>query len=341
MGDLSPVGKVWFYLMLVLMCAGGIYIGLWISCNVMAHPIDVPYVTADNYYENQEEMEAAAADITGEDGQLTVMLMGSDARAGDDASRSDTLMIAFVDMETPSVGLLSVPRDTYVEIDGAGMTKINHAFAYGGLPLTKRTTEDFLGIEIDRYLEVDFEGFAALVDAIGGVDINVEQDMYKPEEGINLQAGLQHLDGEDALAYCRWRGDGTGDIGRVERQQEFLKAVAEQMMNLGTIAKLPQMMDIISDNMLTDFTTRELLSVFNTFKNANSLELYTEMVPGTGEYINGVSYWIPDESQIESLVAKMEMSPTERAAAYPETQSGTGAQSGTGTQSGTSTTEAE
>lgn len=318
MGEVSPVGKVWFYFVLLLMCFGGFYIGLWYSCEVKGYPIDVPYVTADNYYENQSQMEEAGKDLMGDDGILTVMLMGSDARDGDEVSRSDTLMLAFIDMETPSVGLLSIPRDTYVNIEGAGQTKINHAHSYGGEPLTRKTVEKFLNTEVDRYVEVDFEGFSALIDAIGGVDIDVETDMYKPEENIDLKKGMQHLDGYNALAYCRWRSDGQGDIGRIDRQQKFLQAVADQLMSLGTIAKLPKMIGVINDNISTDFTTGELLSLMNTFKNGASLNVYAEMVPGEGQYINGVSYWIPYENQIPELVNKMKLSPAERAAAYPE-----------------------
>ena len=173
-----------------------------------------------------------------------------------------------------------------------------------------------------------------MIDAIGGVDIDVETDMYKPEENIDLKAGLQHLDGEDALAYCRWRGDAKADIGRVERQQKFLTAVAEQMISLGTITKLPKMISVINDNMDTDFSTKELLSLVNTFKNATSFDVYSDMVQGNGEYINGVSYWIPFEEQIPAQVAKMQMTPAERAAAYPE-EFGSSETSSTTTSTGT------
>ena len=315
-GGMTSVGKAWFYIVLLLMCFGGLYIGLWVSCTFAKQPIDVPYVTADNYYERQDELAEVAKSMLGEDGRLTMLLLGADFREGEEQARSDTLMVAFVDMETPSVSLLSIPRDTYVEINGQN-TKINHAFAFGGEPLTANVVEDFLDVEIDRYLQVDFNGFSEMIDAIGGVDINVEEDMYKPEEGIDLKAGQQHLEGDDALAYVRWRGTASADIGRVERQQEFLKAMANQMMSLGTIAKLPKMMDVINDNVETDFTNRELISLFNTFSKANSFNIYSEMVQGEGQYINGVSYWLPFESMIPEQVARMEMTPAERAAAYP------------------------
>lgn len=320
---MSPVGKVWFYSVFVLVCCCGLYIGLWASCNLMSHPIDVPYITADSYHDQQDELENAAKTMLGEDGRLTMLLLGADFREGETSARSDTLMVAFVDLETPSVSLLSIPRDTYVEIEGAGQTKINHAFAYGGQPLTRKTVENFLDVEIDRYLMVDFNGFAEMIDALGGVDIEVESRMYKPEEGIDLQPGLQHLNGKDALAYCRWRGDAQADIGRVERQQKFLSAVADQLSSLGTIAKLPRMIGVINDNVETDFSNSELLSLINTFKNGNSIEIYTDMVQGEGQYINGVSYWIPFEDQIPALVEKMKMTPAERAAAEAPAQTQT------------------
>lgn len=324
-GDMSPVGKTWFYLVFALMCFCGLYIGLWASCNLMSNPIDVPYITADSYHDQQDELANAAKTMLGEDGRLTMLLLGADFREGETAARSDTLMVAFVDLDTPSVSLLSIPRDTYVDISGNGQTKINHAFAYGGQPLTRKTVENFLNIEIDRYLMVDFNGFAEMIDALGGVDIEVEAKMYKPEEGIDLQPGMQHLDGKNALAYCRWRGDAQADIGRVGRQQKFLSAVANQLSSLGTIAKLPRMISVINDNVETDFTNSELLSLINTFKNGNNFDVYTDMVQGQGQgqYINGVSYWMPFEAQIPALVEKMKMTPAERAAAAAPAQTGT------------------
>lgn len=318
-GDLSPMGKIWFWIVVLLVCVCGFYIGLWTSVTFAKHAIDVPYVTADSYHNAQEEMDEAVNGMLGTDGKLTVLLLGADFREGETQARSDTIMVAFCDLETPSVGLLSVPRDTYLSIEGAGETKVNHAFSLGGEELTEQTLEDFLGVEIDRYLQVDFQGFADVIDTIGGVDINVEYDMYLPWESIDLKAGQQHLNGEQALAYVRWRGTPTADIGRVERQQEFLKTTAEQVMKMGNITKLPKILGVVSDHVDTDFGKMEILSLLTTYMRADNLEIYSDMVHGEGQYINGVSYWIPYEEELDELVKKMQMTPAERAVAYPET----------------------
>ena len=318
-GDLSPMGKVWFWAVLIFVCVCGLYIGLWTSVTFAKHDIDVPYITADSYHDQQVQMAAVFEDMAGEDGNVTILLLGADFREGETMARSDTIMVAFMDLETPSVGLLSIPRDTYVHIDGVGNTKINHAFSNGGEDLTEKTVEQFLGTEIDRYLQVDFEGFAEIVDALGGVDMNVEYDMYLPYEGIDLKKGQQHLDGKSALAYVRWRGTPTADIGRVERQQEFLKATADQMMSLGTITKLPKIFDTLSDHVDTDLSKKEIFSLMKKYMLAGDFDVYSTMVPGEGEYVDGVSYWKPFEGQIPALLEKMRMTPEERAIAYPET----------------------
>ena len=137
-----------------------------------------------------------------------IVVMGVDER-DTDAGRSDTLFVVMLDPKNNNVSLLSIPRDTMVRVPGRGWDKINHAFAYGGHKLTQQTVEEFLGIQINNYVVVDFSGFKDLVNAIGGIDINVEKDMYyeDPYDNlvIDLQQGRQHLDGEKAIQYVRYR----------------------------------------------------------------------------------------------------------------------------------------
>lgn len=328
-GDLSPMGKIWFWIVVLFVCVCGFYIGLWTSVTFAKHSIDVPYVTADSYHDSQDEMDDAVNGMLGTDGKLTVLLLGADFREGETQARSDTIMVAFCDLETPSVGLLSVPRDTYLSIEGAGETKVNHAFSLGGEELTEQTLEDFLGVEIDRYLQVDFQGFSDVIDTIGGVDMYVEYDMYLPWEGIDLKEGQQHLNGEQALAYVRWRGTPTADIGRVERQQEFLKVAADQIMSMKNITKLPKILGVVSDHVDTNFSKTEILSLLTTYMRGSDFNIYSDMVPGEGQYINNVSYWVPYTEKIDELVKKMQMTPAERAVAYPETVTSTDTTGGT------------
>lgn len=170
------------------------------------------------------------------------LLVGSDSRAGmseeeNDAlsgggeiegNRTDTIMIASV----PLFGrptLLSIPRDSYVEIPGVGMEKVNAAFAYGGAPLLTETVEQATGIRIDHYAEIGLGGFANIVDAAGGVEMCPEEPIDDPLAGINIQAGCQEFDGPTALGYVRTRATAMGDLDRVDRQREFMGAIMGRM----------------------------------------------------------------------------------------------------------------
>ena len=117
-------------------------------------------------------------------------------------------------------------------IRDSNQDKINHAMAYGGIPLILDSVENLLNIKIDHYVKVNFDGFINVIDALGGVNIEVPCRMYKPLEAIDLLPGYQTLSGSEALAFVRWRGDGTGDYGRIERQQEFLTAVTGKVREM-------------------------------------------------------------------------------------------------------------
>lgn len=304
--ELTFEGKWWLICCTLLMVCGGFYLGFWYSCQ-KPNPIGVPYMTADSFYENQQAAQAVFKDYLGDDGVLTVLLLGCDMRDGEDVGRSDTIMLAFVDLQAGGINLLSIPRDTRVELaEGKGTTKINHAFAYGKVPLVRKTIENFLDLEIDRYVTVDFEGFADIIDALGGIDYNVEERMLNEWENIDLQPGQQHLDGSQALAYVRWREPLKADIGRVERQQAFLGAVLDKVMSAGTLFRLPKLLSSINNSIQTDFTLKELSSLVEIYQKFLSVGFNSAMVPGEGVYINGISYWQYDPAQTRELVASMQ-----------------------------------
>lgn len=305
-GFMSASARLWFAGALLAVIFGGFYLGFWGACR-QPYPIDVPYVTSANYFANKEAAEAALKDYLGDDSILTVLLLGCDMREGERVGRSDTIMLAFVNMEEGAVNLLSIPRDTRVTLaEGKGTTKINHAFAYGGMPLIRKTIENFMNVEIDRYVQVDFEGFADVIDALGGIEYNVEQRMYKPEENIDLQPGQQVLDGKHALAYVRWRGTPTADIGRIERQQKFLNTVLDQVMSAGTIFRLPQLLNEINQAVKTDFSLNELKALIEIYKEFPSVRFASDKVPGQDSRINGISYWEYYPQQTAALVTQMQ-----------------------------------
>ena len=242
-------------------------------------------------------------------GKKNIVVMGCDIRK-DDVGRSDTLFVVMLDKSKKNAALLSVPRDTRVKIKGHGWDKINAAFAYGGQKLTRETVQDFLGIKLDNYVLVDFRGFKGLVDAVGGVDINVEKRMYyyDPYDGfeIDLRPGMQHMDGKTAMQYVRYR-DEEGDIGRIRRQQKFLMALYKHIASKNIIAKIPGVSKQIMSMVKTDLSLKEMVELGNVMRDMVEKDgLKMSMVPGEPEYIDGISYWIPDIPKMRQKMADMQ-----------------------------------
>ena len=240
--------------------------------------------------------------------KATVMIMGVDERA-DDVGRSDTLMIATLDPDKNQAALLSVPRDTRVKIKGHGFDKINAAYAYGGRKLTQETIESLLNTHIDHYIKINVHGFTKIIDALGGIDIDVEKRMYYEDpwddDGglyIDLQPGMQHMDGKTAITYVRYR-DEEGDIGRIKRQQNFMKAVMDKLVSPTIIPKLPAIVSAVSDSVETDMSVSEILFFLGTLQDAKDNGLKSEMLPGKPVYIEGISYWVPDISKTRQILA--------------------------------------
>ena len=246
-------------------------------------------------------------------GKKNIVVMGVDSRPkDDDTGRSDTLFVVMLDPKHQDTSVLSIPRDTRVRIKGHGWDKINHAFAYGGHKLTQDTVEEFLGIQVDHYVQVDFQGFQGLVDAIGGIDLNVEKRMYYHDSWdgfeVNLRPGMQHLNGKTALQYVRYR-DEEGDIGRIGRQQKFLRAVYDKVLSPAIIPKLPAFLKQVNSMVKTDMSVSELVELAQAMKSlmgSGDKGLHMAMVPGTPQYINDISYWIPDINKLRAEMVSMQ-----------------------------------
>ena len=190
------------------------------------------------------------------------LLVGSDSREGmseedgdryaagdlsEGGARTDTIIIVHV----PSFGgkptMVSIPRDSYVDIPGYGMGKINSAYTFGGPQLLQQSVEQSTGLRMDHYMEIGFGGFGAIVDAIGGVELCPSEPINDPMAGINLEAGCQEMDGPTALGYVRTRyTSAQGDLDRVERQREFLTAVVSKVGSFGTLANPFRALPLVS-----------------------------------------------------------------------------------------------
>ena len=239
------------------------------------------------------------------DHSVNILIAGSDINeALGITGRADTIIAANVDLQQKEIFFLSIPRDTLVEISGYGLDKINHAFAYGGMELLIETVEGLLGIPIDYSVMLDFAGFKEIVDIIGGVEIEVDKRMYyQTYDGlIDIEAGFQRLNGEKALQYVRYRQDELGDITRVSRQQTFLKAVVNQLMDAGPVKKMPQLFGVLDKHMTTDLKVLHILRLGFAIRGLSGENLSGATLPGDFLDQNGVSYWQHNQEATDRLL---------------------------------------
>jgi LCP family protein required for cell wall assembly len=231
-------------------------------------------------------------------GGQRAVLLGSDARAGE-ASRSDTIVVT-----RAGGGMLAVPRDTLVDIPGVGQDKINAAFASGGPELTVETLENLTGVQINDYVVLHFGGVEEIVDALGGITLEVDQPIRVGIDGrrVYIPEGTHTLDGLQALAYVRYRGGPTADIGRIGRQQKFLRALAREATSPAKLLRLPATARATWRNIDTNMNPLEAarFAVRTRLSGIEDAELY----PGTPKYIGGISYWVPDKEAGDRVVSQ-------------------------------------
>ena len=231
-------------------------------------------------------------------GQQRAVLLGSDARAGE-ASRADTIVVT-----KAGGGMLAVPRDTLVEIPEVGEDKINAAFATGGPELTVETVENLTGVTVDDYVVVNFGGVREIVDAMGGITLEVEEPIEVGIEGrrVSIPAGTRELDGLEALAYVRYRGGPTADIGRIGRQQRFLRELAQESTSPSNLVRLPATARATWRNIDTNMNPLQAarFALRTRLSGIEEAELY----PGAPQYIGGISYWVPDRQAGDEVVAQ-------------------------------------
>jgi len=240
-----------------------------------------------------------------------MIIMGVDNRDGETSARSDTLIVARIDSEQQSATLMSIPRDTRVAIPGHGTQKINAANALGGSALVIETVRKFTGLPITHYVEVDFNGFREIVDAMGGVTVDVPErisDLKAADydrSAATINAGEQKLTGAQALTFVRSRAFPTGDFARIENQQIFLRALFRQGLQLGNALKFPALVNAVADSMKTDMSLRELLDLANQMKGMSDENLRTVTMPGEPRNISGVSYVIADEEAFARIIDRV------------------------------------
>jgi LCP family protein required for cell wall assembly len=211
---------------------------------------------------------------------LTILVMGVDARPGapiDIGVRPDALMVLYLNPVTGACRGLAIPRDTLVTLPGYGETKVNHALMLAGIPYQQLVLEQFLSLEIDHYALIDFAGFQELVDAVGGVTINVPTEL-KNGENVLFSAGPQKFDGEQALSYARYRGEADVDIGRVRRQQQIIRGLVQVGLGRNIASDVNHLLPAVSGHVRTDLNSAELVTLVDQYRSQcseSSLELDT------------------------------------------------------------------
>ena len=231
--------------------------------------------------------------------EYLILMVGVDQAAGEenneDFTRTDTIMLMKANVKDGTIKLLSIPRDSRVLVRNT-YDKVNHAHAFGGIELTLQSLRNFLGLDIDYYAQVNYQALVNIVDAIGGVDYEVPEGVEIKKWTLDIKPGMNHFDGTDTMWYLRTRHIyNNGDIGRVEAQQDFIKAMVDQAV---LKSKQMNLMTVISSYIKYVKTNLPMPIIMDLVKNINNFssdKMETFIVPGNEATINRTSFYIPDE----------------------------------------------
>jgi len=237
-------------------------------------------------------------------GDTNLLVVGLDNVEG--SHRTDTILVVHISPKDKKVNVVSIPRDTIMEVPGIGLTKVNHAFAFGGIYLTRRTLEDFLGIKIPFSVAINIDGLAKVIDTLGGLTINVEKRMYYVDYAgglfVDLYPGLQHLNGRQALGYVRFRHDPSGDIGRILRQQNFMQALARKIIIKKDVLSAPKVIMSLLSNINTNMSVRQVLGLSLAMRQSFDIgNIEMTSIPGDSITIDKVYYMKPDLAEVERI----------------------------------------
>ncbi|HEV8354527.1 MAG TPA: LCP family protein [bacterium] len=244
------------------------------------------------------------------DRRVNILLIGVDVTLNNrrqvvNMSRADTLMLVSIDPERDRISALSIPRDTRAFIPGVGTTKINASYAFGGPGLTIKTVEGLLNVPIHYYVKLGPQSFARIIDAIGGVEVDVEKDMKYTDNWaglrIDLKKGRQLLNGDQADQYIRFRHDAVGDIGRVERQQKVLMALFAKLKDPTTLLSAPTLLRAVAENTHTNLTMTDMITLGMFAVRLSGGDIRTATLPGTFSPL----YWEPDQARLTQTLTDL------------------------------------
>lgn len=275
---------------LVLLLAGGGYaLSVFNSLNKTIKTIHEPI---------ERDTDKREEPVMVEDKEpFSVLLLGVDERKGD-RGRSDTMIVVTVNPNDESVKMLSIPRDSYVDIIGKDMKdKINHAYAFGEVDMALDTVEEFLDIPIDYYVKINMEGFKDIVDALGGV--TVVNDMNLAHGGFDFPKGEIELDGEEALVFTRIRyEDPRGDFGRQLRQKQIIQAIINEGASVSSLWNFQSIFDALGKNVKTNLTFTEMVDIQKGYANARHNIEQLQFEGSNGGFIGNIWYYFPDDQEV-------------------------------------------
>lgn len=240
------------------------------------------------------------ADGNGKD----ILILGIDEREGrnDFKGRTDTIIIYHISSWGKKDSLISIPRDTRVQLEGYGWNKINAAYVYGGEEMIKQEIYELTGIEIDRVMIINFNGFKRIIDILGGIEIVVEEPLHDELSGADFDPGTYTMSGEQALSFARCRATARADIDRIDRQQYLLNEIIRQKFNFSMITKMPQIIKVLSSETRSDFTIWDFCSTgFVLLFSSKDINRIT--IPTKSAMIDDVSYQIADEDEVKEFLS--------------------------------------
>lgn len=252
-------------------------------------------------------------DIGAETGSIYILLLGIDKTEERESwlglYRSDAISIVKIDLDNKSAKILSIPRDTYTYVPVEGKyDKINHAYAYGSLQSKEEAVQATIAAVnnllnkpiINYYFLMDMEPIPRIVDDIGGVELDVEIDMK--DHDADLSKGLQVLNGRQAYDYVHWRYSAGGDIDRIKRQQKFVRTLLKQQRDSGKILETARIILKYRKDFETDLSVAKFIGVAKFIAEIPQGNVTYDFLPGRGQTIDGISYWVLDTSQTDNII---------------------------------------
>lgn len=253
-----------------------------------------------------EDLRAVLSEPTAPSDPYYVLLLGTDGRAGEEDFRADTIILTRVDPAKKQITMLSIPRDTHVYYKGSEM-KINAAHFYDGPAGMITAVQDLTGVKISHYAEVNFDGLADITDALGGVWVDVDVEMYDDENFhhiVSLEPGYQKLNGEAALFYCRCRKFYDGDYTRMRHQREFIKAIIKQVLDNPDPMTLFNVVDKCASMVTTDLSAADIIRLASEMRGIDvDNNIYTAHAPSFAAMLGDVSYVFVSQWQLDEVVA--------------------------------------